>query len=438
MATSVGQKVDAKPGSLRVKLTEGIVAGMSSGDRIYDTEVPGFFALGLKSGVAFRVLADIPAAARRWGMPKRTVERTVGRWQPNKVAGSMSAKAARTLAGEFVTAIKRGEDPSPKSMVIPVAGWTIEQAWHAYRDGYLTKENAAVATLRTYEFNFKRLPVKWHRRPIRDMIMDAAGLQKLHDDIRQNVIAKTKKANLKPTTGMNSADLTINFLSIIAGYARGKDPTLPVWIARAVDKHGKRSREEDGMALSEIAGWWSNVRTLRNTIKRELSLFMLLSGLRSQDARTARVENLDEVERTLFIPRPKGHRDNKPGRNRAFTLPVTDAMLGCIHRARKAWETTAPNKSSPYLFPSHRGKAGYFTSALVERDGNLFPKGHALRHTFANIGNDVGIAEETVGRLLNHKPKTITGRYVDPKKTPASRREAMEQISAAIMKEINR
>jgi integrase len=90
------------------------------------------------------------------------------------------------------------------------------------------------------------------------------------------------------------------------------------------------------------------------------------------------------------------------------------------------------------LFPSHRGKAGYFTSALVERDGKLFATGHALRHTFANIGNDLGIAEETVGRLLNHKPKTITGRYVDPKKTPASRREAMEQISAAIMKEINR
>jgi hypothetical protein len=32
----------------------------------------------------------------------------------------------------------------------------------------------------------------------------------------------------------------------------------------------------------------------------------------------------------------------------------------------------------------------------------------------------------------------MTGRYVDPKKTPASRREAMERISAAIMKEIER
>jgi len=422
---------------MRIKLTEGIVAGMSPGDRIYDTEVPGFFALGLKSGVAFRVLADIPAAARRWGMPKRTVERTVGRWQPNKVAGSMSPKAARTLAGEFVTAIKRGEDPSPKAMVVPVAGWTIEQAWHAYRDGYLTKENAAVATLRTYEFNFKRLPMKWHTRPIRDMIMDAAGLQKLHDDIRRNVVAKTKKQNLKPTTGMNSADSTINFLSILSGYARGKDPTLPVWIPRAVDKHGKRSREEDGMALSDVAAWWLNVRNLRNPIKRELSLFMLLSGLRSQDARTARTENLNEAERTLFIPTPKGHRENKPGRNRAFTLPVTDAMLACIQRAKRAWSKT-DRKPSPYLFPSHRGKAGYFTSARVEREGKLFAKGHALRHTFANIGDDVGIAEETIGRLLNHKPKTITGRYVDPKKTPASRREAMEQISAAIMNEITR
>ena len=263
-----------------------------------------------------------------------------------------------------------------------------------------------------------------------------SGLQKLHDAIRTAVIAKTNKTSLKLTTGMNSANSTINFLSILSGYARGKDPTLPAWIARAVDKHGKRSRETDAMGLSDLQTWWSNILTLRNPIKRELSLFMLLTGLRSQDARTIRWEHLNEQEKTLFVPSPKGHRHDKPGRSRAFTLPLTDAMLACIDRSRTSWRKAKPKQPSPYLFPSDRGRYGYFTSALVERDGKLFVKGHALRHTFATIGEDIGIAEETIGRLLNHKPKTITGRYADPTKTPASRRDAMEQISAAIMREI--
>jgi integrase len=431
-----GSRIDGRPASRRLKLTEQVVAKIAPGERVYDTGVPGFFALGLKEGVSFRVLADIPAAARRWGMPKRTVERAVGRWSPNKRTGNLTPKAARTIADSFVAAIKKGEDPAPRAAAVPVTGWTIEQAWRAYRDGYLVKEGVSDKTIRTYEFNFKRLPEKWHPRPIREMIIDVAGLQKLHDAIRAGVIAKTNKTSLKPTTGMNSADSTINFLSILAGYARGKDPTLPAWIARAVDRHGKRSRETDAMGLAHLQVWWSNILTLRNPIKRELSLFMLLTGLRSQDARTIRWEHLNEQERTLFVPSPKGHRRDKPGRSRAFTLPLTDAMLACIDRSRASWTKAKPKQPSPYLFPSDRGPSGYFTSALVERNGKLFLKGHALRHTFATIGEDIGIAEETIGRLLNHKPKTITGRYADPTKTPASRRDAMEQIAAAIMREI--
>jgi hypothetical protein len=148
-------KIGGRPASRRLKLTEEVVAKIAPGERVYDTGVPGFFALGLKEGVSFRVLADIPAAARRWGMPKRTVERTVGRWSPNKRTGNLTPKAARTIADNFVAAIKKGEDPSPKVATISVTGWTIEQGWLAYRNGFLAKEGASEKTIRTYEFAFK-------------------------------------------------------------------------------------------------------------------------------------------------------------------------------------------------------------------------------------------------------------------------------------------
>ena len=48
MATSIGQKVDAKPGSLRVKLTEGIVAGMKSRRSHIRHGGSGLFRSGVK------------------------------------------------------------------------------------------------------------------------------------------------------------------------------------------------------------------------------------------------------------------------------------------------------------------------------------------------------------------------------------------------------
>ncbi len=424
----------------RIKLTETVIAKLAPGERIYDdSSVPGFFAVGTKAGfVSFRVIADLPAASRRWGLPKKSMERVVGRWSPKRLPGEITPKAARTRASEMVAKIKRGEDPVPRHTTAPVTGWTILQAWHQYRDSWLAKENASPATVRTYEMNFKRLPPKWHSRPIREMIEDVAGLQKLHSDIRVAVIQKVKKTRSKPTetTGMNSADATLNFLSILSNYARGKDPSLPAWISRAVDKHGKRSREDKGMGLSDLPEWWSSVKTVRDPIKRELALFMLMSGLKEKDALTASVDHLSETEMNLFVPTPKGHRKNKPGRDRAFTLPITVPMLACIHRARLRW-TILKRDPSHYLFPSVQSEAGHFSNSVLEHKGRRFKSGHALRHTFMNVGPEVGILEEIVARLVNHKPTSITGRYVDPKKTPTSLREAMERISTAVMKEIN-
>jgi hypothetical protein len=115
MATLHELKVPApKAAARRAKLTEEIVARIKPGERVYDTEVPGFFALGIRRGVSFGVHADVPTAARRWGQPN-VLRRVVGRWPED-----LSPKAARTLAGEFISKIKRGEDPAPKSTVAPV------------------------------------------------------------------------------------------------------------------------------------------------------------------------------------------------------------------------------------------------------------------------------------------------------------------------------
>ena len=148
------------------------------------------------------------------------------------------------------------------------------------------------------------------------------------------------------------------------------------------------------------------------------------------DARTALVKDLSEEKRTQFLPSPKGHNPKK-GRNRAFTLPLSDAAMACSHRAR-----AIPKRvESDLLFPNpNTGKP--FNSTQLVRRGEAFPSGHRLRHTLTNIGEDLGIPHETIARFTNHKVPSQTGRYIDPDKVTLSPREASNLISAAIMERI--
>jgi integrase len=410
-----------KPVPRRVRLTEQTIAKIKEGEKVYDLGgPPGFFCIGLRDGVSFRVLADVPTHARRWGLPLKTMERAIGRSRDG-----LSAKRARTIAAEFIGQIKAGVDPSPKSAAPSPGGATLEQIYRTYVDGYLAKQGASKGTLRTYGYNWARVPGKWHSRPIGEMIKDVAGLQKLHADIRKVVARKTKHPT--PTSGQNSADATLKLLAILAGYARGQNPDLPAWITRAVDKFGSRSRDDQGLGLTDLGAWWHGVKTITNETKQWLGLFMLATGLRETDSITARTNNFDEIARTLFVPAPKGHRAGR--RDRSFTLPLSDVAVTAIMRAR-----ALQREPSDLLFPGPSGSS--FAGSTLQRGSNRFADGHKLRHSFATCLEDLGVDEPTRARLLNHKPKTETAKYSNPHKIVAPLRAAVDLLGEAIAKQV--
>jgi integrase len=412
----------------RVTLTEAICKEIKPEERVLDHQA-GFYAVGLAPGsdgrtrVAFMCKADVPAAARQG---QRTMERALGKW-PDEI----SPKAARLKAAKFVAFIKDGIDPTARP-ASPASGWTLDEAIAHYMTK-VERDGATDSTLTQYKAAFKRVRLykngKWMKRPIRSVITDGEGLRELHESIRDTLIRKhgqTENGN----RGLNAADDTIGALARVSNYARGKHQTLPTWNEHAVDLFGQRSREGEGMGLDEIGPWWEKVKTVSNPMRRELALFQVLTGLRMTDARTALEKDLNEQKRTQFLPAPKGHNPKK-GRNRAFTLPISDAAMACIHRAR-----AIPKRvKSDLLFPNpSTGKP--FNSTQLVRRGQAFPSGHRLRHTLTNIGADLGVPDETIARLTNHKVSSQTGRYIDPDKVTISPREASNLISAAIMERI--
>jgi len=394
------------------------------GARIYSSDLPGFYALRQKSGaVTFYVQADTPTHTRD-RLPK-TMTRVVGEW-----GEKFSPKAARKVAGEYIAAIKSGEDPDPAirrgepEEAKPVT-WTLEMAFGQYMKK-VERDGATQTTIDIYNDSFKRVPERMRKRLLVDVILDEHGdLPALHETILKNVARDARGRNRNEDSGKNSADATLKLIGRVARYSWGRSRQIPIWNPGVVDYHPPRPRHDRGMGLDDLAVWWSDVKKVRNPIRRELGLFMLLTGLRSGDARTSSNVNLNETDKTLFIPAPKGE-NKKKGRRRAFTLLLSDAALACIHRAR------ALNKQpTELLFPSPTG--GVFDNANL---GKAERRGHDLRHTWETIAEDLGVEEITIARMLNHKPRSQTADYGNPLKIIQSPMEAIQKINGEMMKRI--
>jgi integrase len=188
------------------------------------------------------------------------------------------------------------------------------------------------------------------------------------------------------------------------------------------------------MGPADLPAWNRQVQSMRDAVKRELLTFMLLSGLRKNDALTARHEHLKP--NALFIPSPKGHRPGDPKRNRAFHLPMTGPMIDCVNRAAAAWAALG-HAPSPWLFPATHGKLGRYTDPRAwDVVGRLILSGHALRHSFVNLARAAGVAESDIAVLVNHRTRTVTGSYHSPSSTPEFYLEQMERVSRKIVEAI--
>ena len=389
--------VKRAPKSRRVKLTNENIARLKlqPGDRVYDDSLGGFYIqAGKRGGATYRVMADPPKRARALGLPK-TLNRTVGKWP------GMSAAKARVEAGRLIAMIKGGNDPTQPE--INIEGPTLDEGLVLYVAGLQKKvevDKIQPATITFYEKSVARIDKKLRARPLAVL---GANKQLLKDE----------HARLSIKSGKVAADHSIVAVRAIYNHALKTWSDLPANPVKAVDRNGIPDRAEHGMGLEDLAGWWAEVQKIRNEVKRQLMLFMLLTGLRSTDARTAKLAELDEAGKNLWIPCPKG------GKRKAFSLPVSDAAMACIYAARATWESKEPR--SEYLFPSTHGKTGYFSNPRVERviDGERdrsLATGHKLRHTFATCAEAAGYAEGTYGVLLNHTPKSVTGKYPNRKK----------------------
>ena len=156
----------------------------------------------------------------------------------------------------------------------------------------------------------------------------------------------------------------------------------------------KDRRKLRRLSKVEYAQLW---RALENGDNEATDIFRLLavSGWRSSEARCLKWSELDLDRRVATLT------DTKAGLS---VRPLCVAAKEIIKRQ--------PEKS-PYVFDYQRGKPiGRLTQSWAKLGMDKTVTPHTLRHSFASLAADMGLADHTIAALLGHSRQTITSRYM--------------------------
>jgi integrase len=293
---------------------------------------------------------------------------------------------------------------------------TLREAMEDYRVGMINRK-LSKRSLADLERHIGRYLTDWLERPLQDI---SAG------EVRQ------RHSRIGKLNGPYQANGVFRYLRAVFNDAQATHEELQdrpnpcVSLRRRWFK--EQQREE---TVQDLAEWYVKVMALPNPIRRAFHLFVLYTGLRSEDARTMRWRDVDWEARTLYRPTPKG------GEDRAFTIPLSHRASAILRYAHLASRKLYPR--SPWVFPAD-SKTGHIMEAKQQRQVKgkkvrHLPGPHVLRHTYVTVALSLGFPEYEVGILVNHRlPKgSMTQRYVGRHVILMARlREVQEAVSAAL------
>lgn len=403
----------------RILLTDKAVKGLpfapAKPQIIRDSKIAGFHLWIGKSTKTFRFQYE---TARVNGRRGSTMVEWLGE-HPHA-----SADEARAKALEIVALRARGQ-PIPRGFAtVPdtTPALTFKAAWDAYKAA-LEKQGRSIRTIADYQDKFDRHLKDWHDKPLSSIKREEVVQE--HAAITER--ARTARAGQKYASGKYAANGALRFARAVWNYVKDEleTPGLP---ERNPFRSGKLFHKEKarstGMSVAELPAWWAQLQALANPIRRELHLFMLLTGLRRSDVLTARWANFDSDRPSLRLPSPKG------GEERAFELPLSTAMLDCLERVKEAGQTYYPEESKTWIFPA---PGGHVAEVKEEGRQKLSHTGHALRHSFRTLAAAAGVDRLRLKILMNHAiDDDVTDAYANVPALFASLRDAQEQISAFI------
>ncbi|AZO45658.1 DUF4102 domain-containing protein [Mesorhizobium sp. M7D.F.Ca.US.005.01.1.1] len=401
---------------LRLALTDRAIASLqpaSSGQYfVRDTDLPGFMVLVGKRRKTFVVQGERKKAGQRLSVRMKVAE-----------VGELATRAARAKAKDILGKIASGVDPRASRQKLDadtavddlpsIGNPTLRIAWERYRDGHMKKKGRSDGTINNYRDHVERLLADWLDEP----------LSKFGDD---PALVTARHEKLTESNGAYIANGCMRTLRAVYNHARKAARSLPADNPVLAIDWNAEHRRNTALGLSDLEGWFTQLKALKNPVRREFHLFMLLSGHRPEAIRKARVEHVDFRARVLHIPRPKG------GEMKAFDIPLSHGMIRCLVRVMRIGRVLYEKQSRDWLFPAD-SESGHMVEHKENRDV-LSKWGNDLRQTFRTIAQAAGVAELDVHLLMNHSIPGVNAGYITRNKLLSDHlRQQQEAISRRML-----
>jgi Arm DNA-binding domain len=379
---------------------------------IRDSDLPGFFVMVGTRSKAFMVQGDL-----RQGKLRQSLRLKVGE------VGRLTTREARARAKALLGQISEGIDPRPKSEPDePPAGDrrdpTLRAAWGSYRESHMRRKGRSEKTIRGYGDHVERLMVRWLDQPLSVLGNDPSLVKDFHDEITHG-------------SGPYMANCCMRTLRAVYNHARKAARGLPTENPVFAVDWNPEYRRDTGLGMSDLALWFDQLRALENPLRREMHLFLLLSGSRPEVIKRAKLEHLNLRERWLFVPEPKG------GVRKAFYIPLSREMIMCALRAMRLGRLIYPENAAGWLFPAD-SDSGHIVEHRESRD-QLSHWGNELRQTYRTVGQIAGVGDVDMHLLMNHSLPGVNAGYITRNKLVGDHlRSAQQKISSAVTAVIKR
>jgi integrase len=314
---------------------------------------------------------------------------------------AMDAKQARDTARRTLVGMRGGTNPNEERRKAKARGITLRDAL----DLHLAAKPLSARTKQDYRYCCEQYLADWLDKALADLGASRAAVRERHVRITEK-------------HGAPTADTVFRIFRAVYNRGLREHPDLPANPSANVDYHGLKRRKVD-VEAERLKAWGRAVLDL-HPVRRDLHLFMILTGMRRTSACEARAADLDLAAGSLHVPKPKG------GASRAFDLPLSGPLSDLLgHRLA---ENPQLHRKSLWLFPAD-SKSGHVAEvAQHELDGLT---GHALRHTYATLALQASVPIAELKFLLNHAAGNVTMGYLNP--TQDHLRGYQEKASAYVL-----
>ena len=265
----------------------------------------------------------------------------------------------------------------------------------AVLDDYLTRKNLKPRTIDNYRMVANAYLKDWLQRPLIEISKDEI-------EIRFNQISKRQIGLGKggPGAANNTMRVLRAFYKFAADMYEMPDgspivKSNPVRRLNQLNLWHRLRRRQTLLSESDLPLWYEAICDLKEPVIRDYVLFVLLTGLRKNEAAHLRWND-------VYFDR--GYFEILDTKNKyEFALPITKRLKGIFeHRA-----ANRADRNNPYVFAGF-GETGRLNlrnahfNDVYERTGIRFGL-HDLRRTYLTQGYLMGQDLETLKNLANHK-----------------------------------